>query len=456
MLLQEQNALSARDRDKSDKEGKYRSHDRPRSHDRHKSHDRPHHVMTPSKFVKRKHSIPERFSKPRRGSGGSRKTESHKTDSVAVSEDLTGDIEHDSEKVSTVSYHSEPVKAKERVSYYKVYHHPNGGFHVEKGPTAEISVDKPRGQQPSRNGTVKRPFRVPPLDLRGLSTPSRQIKTSSHPQTLYPGYEDKENVGQLQNSNSKLPQFSQSTYPNSNWSIIQIPGSAYGPLPGLTANPYDSQPVQQTSDPYVLQPIQTSNPYGSQPVQTANPGLQTSKSFIDPSQLQRDSLSKYQGKGRIVGYHGIVDPNHYTFYQPVKPDNKDPNHHREEKLKTSKSYKPRINHELPRQQMTRTPVDEEREDPEQNVYNFQQNDTTEKSPEPGEEQPVVITHDGKQVVLPSYTDATQQPLPSNQDRGDVEYTPGGSPLVEESEDDVSLHLADEEPQYDYRKQYSRY
>ena len=417
MLLQEQNALAAHNRDKSDKEGKYRSHDR--------SHDRPHGAMTPSKYAKRKHSIPERFSKPRKGSRGSRKTESHKTDSLAVSENLTGDIEHDSDKVSLGSYHSEPVRKsvlKERVAYYKVYHHPNGGFHVEKGPTADIIVDKPNEQHNSRNEPVKRPFKVPPLDLRGISSPSGQPQAINHHRAPYPGYENKENISQPQYNNF----VNQSAYPNLvNLPVIQNPGTTYG----------------------------------SQPTQTANPGLQYSKSFIEPSQFQHSSPSRYQGKRSIMGFHGIVDPNQYTFYKPTEPIKK-PHHRREEK---TKSYKPLIKHQLPRQQMEKNPVYEETEEnPEQNadIYNFEQNDTTESPQEPIVEQPVVTTNDGRRVVLPSYTDATQQQLPSNQygyqDEGEVEYTPDGSPIVEESEDDVSLHLADDDRQYSYRKTYAKY
>lgn len=407
MLLQEQNAL-AQNRQRSDKEGNYRSHD--------KSHD------GDSSYSKHKNSIPERFTrKPRRGSRDSRKTISHKTVSLVADEELSGEIERGSEERSTRSYHSEPVqKSKQRVAYYTAYHHPNGGFHVEKGPVKDIVFET----QKKRNEPVKRPYKVPPLDLRGITSPSQQVKAFQ--KHKYSSHENKENM-----SRPSYDNFANQSHPE--WDNIPI--------------------------------IKTQPSFYPQQTQASLQELPNNRSLVETAPLQSASPSRYRGPD-ILGFHGIVDPNEYTFYKPVKQV-EEPHHHRDRKVKAIKSYKPAVKPHLPRQHMEKLNsydenMNELEENPEQNpmVYQYEPNDTGQDPQEvvveePDEEQPDELLYDETQYQVPSDTNPNQQQLPTIQDDDEIEYTPGGSPIMEESDEELSIHLPDDDKDY-YQKSYTKY
>ena len=381
MLLQEQNALS-QNRRKSDKEGNNRSRD---------------------------HSnVKSRKSDSRQSKH--QKSVSNKTVSLVPDEQLIEDIEKDAENMSIKSYHSEPAKKpRQKIVYYKAYHHPNGGFHVEKAPTSEVRFENQVGQQVTRNDMARRPTRVPPLDLREISSPSDQrfgkvLKRQSNKenQPYYP----------VQNLYSEWD----------NFPAIQKPQSLYN----------------------------------SQPAKAADPGLQYSKSFVEPSHFKPVNRNEQiSTKPTIIGFHGIIDPNEYTFYKPISHV-EEPHRHRSRKVKAPKNYKPVVKPVSPRQHVEMNPSNDENlntfegnADQNEIINDHQQNGVIENPQETSGQQPDPTNYNDPQQQLPSNTETSQQQLPSsvypsnmidNEDDGEIEYTPAGSPITEESEEEFTLDL----------------
>ena len=401
MFLQEQNAL-AQNRRKSDKEGNKRSHDRPyaRSND-------------PDNYLgKHKDSIPGRYiGKP----DGSR--ESNKTVSLVPDDGLTEDNVVDADQMSTRSCHSEPAgKPKEKVVHYKAYHYLNGGFHIEKVSESGEPVE-------NTAEVAKRPHKVPPLDLRNVSSPRKQDRKK------YKRSNDKENRRSNDKENRKM---SPTNY---------IQPSYFSPVRKLVSN-WDNYPFLQK--PY--------DPLNTQLLLAANSGLPYSKSFTEPSPFKPVRNSYSPGKRSIIGFHGIIDPSEYTFYhKPLEPvESPHIQQPQSRKVRSPQMYKPTVVPGLPRQQMHKNADEDPNnliEDQEQNnLYHFKQNDNDEDAQESEFQQPDTNDDSGERQS-PSNTEG-QQLLPSNttanEDGSEFTYTPGGSPVLEESDDDVSLGL----PHYD--------
>ena len=422
MLLQEQNAL-AQNRRQSDKEGNYPSHSRSRDHDNNR--------------VKRRNSIPDRYTnKPNTGSQGGGK--SNKTVSLVPDEELIEEIDN----ISTRSYYSEPAeRPRERVVYYKAYHHPNGGFHIEKVPEKDPGHDE---RPANRNEVTKRSLKVPPLDLRDVSSPTGQPYGTAYKQQQkkFLRFGDKENHKRPNNDNFRK----QPNYHNLG--------------PNLFSN-WDNCPVVQ-------QAHSTHNPQFPRSKHALNPGLSNSKSFTEPSRSKPGTE-----KPSIMGFHGLIDPNEYTFYSEPSKHVELPGYHRNRKVSSPKLYKPAsslklykptVKPGLPKTQMSRDNYNENSNDIDEgpnpdNTYYFQENGNDQYPQETEHHQAGTVNADPVQKYLPDDNNVSQQQLPSNltdnendDDDDELEYTPGGSPILEESEDDVSLGL----PHYEREDYYQPY